>query len=73
MDSPAARSGSAHHSPLACAVPVIRWGADASSDVLPQRARCTACGRKGATLQRPSWVGIDVGFAPLPVDRVTLP
>src|SRR5271163_3912659 len=28
-----------HYSPLACAVPVIRWGADASSDVLRQRAR----------------------------------
>ena len=37
-----------HHAPLACAVPVIRWGADASSDVLRRRARCTACGHKGA-------------------------
>ena len=26
-----------HHAPLACAVPVIRWGADASSDVLRRR------------------------------------
>ena len=28
-----------HNAPLACAVPVIRWGAGASSDVLRQRAR----------------------------------
>jgi hypothetical protein len=30
-----------HHAPLACAVAVIRWGADVSSDRLRQRARCT--------------------------------
>ena len=59
-----------HHAPLACAVPVIRWGADASSDVLRQRARCTACGRKGATLQHPGWGGADVGFLPFPTGRV---
>ncbi len=55
-----------HHAPLACAVAVIRWGRDASSDVLRQRARRTACGPKGATLQRPSWGGADVGFLPFP-------
>src|SRR5271167_1543407 len=59
-----------HHSPLACAVPVIRWGADASSDVLRQRARCTACGRKGATLQHPGWAGEHIGFIPFPVGPV---
>jgi len=55
-----------HHSPLACAVVVIRWGATASSDVLRQRARCTACGNKGAALQHPSWEGEHVGFQPFP-------
>jgi hypothetical protein len=55
-----------HHSPLACAVAVIRWGATASSDVLRERARCTACGSKGAALQRPSWEGEQVGFQPYP-------
>jgi hypothetical protein len=30
---------------------IIRWGADASSDVLRQSARCTCCGGKGANLQ----------------------
>jgi hypothetical protein len=33
-----------HYAPLPCAVPVIRWGAGTSSDVLRERARCTACG-----------------------------
>jgi hypothetical protein len=28
---------------------VIRWGADASSDVLRRAGRCTVCGHKGAT------------------------
>ena len=46
-----------HHAPLALAAPVIRWGANASSDVLRRRARCTACGHKGATLQHPGWAG----------------
>jgi hypothetical protein len=34
---------------------VIRWGADASSDMLRQRVRCVVCGRRGASLQHPSW------------------
>jgi hypothetical protein len=42
-----------HHAPLACAVPVILWGPDASSDKLRAGARCASCGGKGATLQRP--------------------
>jgi hypothetical protein len=61
-----------HHAPLACAVPVIRWGASASSDVLQRRARCTACGHKGATLQHPGWGGADVGFLPFPAERFAL-
>ena len=53
-----------HHSPLACAAAVIPWGAGASSDLLRERARCTACGRKGAKL---SWAGERVGFEPFAV------
>jgi len=34
---------------------MIRWGADASSDMLRRSARCTRCGRKGATIQLPGW------------------
>jgi len=57
-----------HHAPLACAVAVIRWGADTSSDKLRHSARCTLCGHKGATIQRPSWGGKDVGFLPFPLN-----
>jgi hypothetical protein len=55
-----------HHAPLACAVAVIRWGANTSSDRLRQRARCTKCGHKGATLQHPGWAGNHIGFQPFP-------
>lgn len=57
-----------HSAPFAFAAAVIRWGPDASSDVLRQRARCSACGRKGAKLQHPSWDGKEMGFLPFPVD-----
>jgi|GEM_PF-5542814 len=33
---------------------IIRWGAEASSDVLRQSAVCRKCGHKGATLVHPS-------------------
>jgi hypothetical protein len=56
-----------HSAPIACAVPVIRWGPDTSSDKLRRCARCTACGHKGATLQHPGWGGADIGFLPFPV------
>jgi hypothetical protein len=36
-----------HSAPIACALPVIRWGPDRSSDKLRQFARCTACGHRG--------------------------
>jgi hypothetical protein len=58
-----------HHAPLACAVAVIRWGAGASSDLLRERARCTRCGHKGATIQHPGWGGADIGFLPFPDGR----
>ena len=52
--------------PMALAPLIIRWGPDASSDVLRQRARCSNCGHPGATLQIPGWVGDDIGSAPFP-------
>jgi hypothetical protein len=55
-----------HHAPLACAVAVILWGPDASSDKLRTGARCTRCGRKGASLQRPGWAGNHIGLYPFP-------
>jgi hypothetical protein len=62
-----------HSSPFALAAPMIRWGAASSSDKLRQNAWCTACGHKGATIQRPSWGGTDVGFLPFPTDRYSTP
>ena len=34
-----------------------------------QRARCTRCGHKGATIQHPGWGGADIGFLPFPVHK----
>jgi hypothetical protein len=45
-------------------------GPDSPSDVLRQRAPCTACGHKGATLQHPGWGGADVGLIPFPAHRL---
>jgi hypothetical protein len=42
-------------------------GADASSDMLRQRTRCTSCGSKGGTLQHPGWADTSTGFQPFPV------
>lgn len=57
-----------HQAPMALAASVILWGAEAPSDRLRQCARCSACGNKGATLQRPSWDGNSIGFVPFPLD-----
>ena len=62
-----------HPAPIACAVPVIRWGPNTSTDKLRRCARCTACGHKGATLQHPGWGGADIGFLPFPVHLLALP
>jgi len=58
-----------HHAPFACAPAVIRWGANASSDMLRQRTRCTCCGGRGATVQHPGWADSNSGFQPFPVAR----
>ena len=55
-----------HHAPLACAVAVLLWGPDASSDKLRAGARCTSCGSKGGTVQHPGWAGNHIGFQPFP-------
>src|SRR5262249_29385986 len=47
-----------HRSPAAIVPLMIRWGAEASSDMLRRSARCTRCGRKGATIQLPGWGGL---------------
>jgi hypothetical protein len=50
---------------------VIRYGPNASSDIIRQRARCTVCGHKGAMLRYPSWVNRTVGVQPFPVERMS--
>jgi hypothetical protein len=55
-----------HPKPVAFVPFIIRWGPDASSDMLRRSARCTKCGRKGAALQHPSWAGMHIGFEPFP-------
>jgi hypothetical protein len=48
---------------------IIRWGADASSDVLRQRTRCSKCGnRGGVTIQGPGWGSPHIRFARFPVE-----
>lgn len=63
-------AGCGHHRPVALAPFIIRYGAEASSDILRRAARCSACGRKGATLQHPSWGGSEIGFVPFPRNTV---
>ena len=60
--------GQCHHSaPAAIAPYVIRWGADASSDLLRTRARCTKCGSIGADLRHASWQDMAIGYVPFPL------
>jgi hypothetical protein len=58
-----------HRAPLALAPFVIRWGANAPSDVMRERLRCALCGHRDATLQRPSWMGNEIGEQPFPAER----
>lgn len=60
-----------HCAPMAIAPFVIRWGPNESSDRLRRCARCTVCGRKGATLRHPSWYDSQVGWQPFPVRQMT--
>jgi len=52
--------------PLPLAPFVIRWGPDMSSDALRRNLRCKACGHRGASLQHPSWVDVQIGWQPFP-------
>jgi hypothetical protein len=59
-----------HRAPLASAPYFIRWGADASSNVMRERLRCAVGGHRGATLQHPGWMGNNVGDQPFPAEWV---
>ncbi len=55
------RTGCNHGRPISVAWAVIRWGPDASSDVLRRNLVCEACGHRGAVLYHPSW-SLDLGM-----------
>lgn len=58
-----------HHVAITLAWAVILFGPDASSDLLRRNGRCQACGKRGASLQSPSWIGTEQGFAGFPHER----
>lgn len=62
--------GCTHKEPIALAPFVIRWGPEASSDLIRESLRCTVCGHKGVTLIAPSWVDMDLGYQPFPAERL---
>jgi len=42
-------------------------GPDASSDALRKNLRCKNCGHRGASLQHPSWIDVQIGWQPFPM------
>jgi hypothetical protein len=61
------------NAPIALTPCIIRWGPEASSNVLRRAAVCRRCGRRGAVLQMPSWSGSHSGWAAFPAERLTQP
>lgn len=59
-----------HGAPKAIVPLIIRWGGGASSDVLRHCARCSKCGRKGASLTAPSWSDELEKWVPFPAERL---
>jgi hypothetical protein len=59
-------TGCGHRAPVAIAPFAIRWGLDASSDLIRDRLRCSKCSRVGVTIQMPSWAGNAIGTQPFP-------
>jgi hypothetical protein len=58
-----------HKAPIALAPFLIRWGPDASSDLIRARLRCSQCGRLGCALTVPSWVDKNIEWQPYPIGR----
>jgi hypothetical protein len=63
-------TGCYHKRPAALAPFVIRWGADASSNLLRENLVCKACGYKGADLYHPPWGDSATGWQPFPSGRL---
>jgi hypothetical protein len=59
-----------HGVPMALVPLIIRWGANASSDMPRRPGRCQECGWKGATLQHPSWGGRETEWVAFPMEQV---
>lgn len=49
-----------------------KWGADASSDMIREKARCSVCGQRGVELTHPSYMGRDQGWAKFPGEGVEI-
>lgn len=60
----------AHQAPIPLAPLIIRWGPNASSDLLRTLPRCSVCGTKGAYTFHPSYVDMDI--QPFPAHRVAI-
>lgn len=59
--------------PIAIAPYVIRWGPNASSDMLRRCARCMGCGHKGATLRVRQHDPERDDYAPFPIEPKPAP
>ena len=51
-----------HQEPIALVPLMIRWGPNASSDMIRRNLRCSKCGHRGVTIQSPSWGMAEGGF-----------
>jgi hypothetical protein len=60
-------SGCQAGTPFALAPLIIRWGSDASSDLIRRNARCSKCGYRGATVQHPGWSNTETSFQAFPI------
>jgi hypothetical protein len=58
---------------IAIAPYVIRWGANAPSDMLRRCARCVGCGHKGATLRVKQEDHARDDYAPFPIQPTPAP
>jgi hypothetical protein len=59
-----------HMAAVAITPYIIRWGPDGWLEMLRQNARCIECGKRGVSLQHPSWGGNDTGWAPMPINQL---
>lgn len=55
----------AHMAAVPLAPLIIRWGADASSDLMRMGFRCSHCGGRRTETQAPTWGGLNAGFSPV--------